>query len=191
MNLPTKCWHFSPYGFRGKNTWIWVLAFSHSSQWKSSFRVKMSHYRHLWRPLWVELEMLRAICWEHDPRRVIQISCWFDRSCEICGVFREIGSSPPTSEPYYGRTVWTIGMSLEYVYRLGPETMCTDFWEIWTKSVGTGAKSVFWRKFKMAENLSRRKWAWPIWGDASWPKESRAKGILIFRHTVRELWSKT
>ena len=29
--------------------------------------------------------------------------------------------------------------------------MCAYFCEIRTKSVGTGARSVFWRKFKMAE----------------------------------------
>ena len=37
----------------------------------------------------------------------------------------------------------TVGISLEHVHRVGPETLCTDFREIWTKYVGTGAKSVF------------------------------------------------
>ena len=68
--------------------------------------------------------------------------------------------------------------------------MCTHFCDIWRKYVGKGAKRVFWRNFKMAENLSWRKWAGPIWGDASWPKESREKIIVIFRPTVQELRGK-
>ena len=91
------------------------------------------------------------------------------------------------SEGYYERTLWNIAISLEYLYRIGPEIMCANFREIWRKHVEKIAKSVFWRKFKMAENLSWRKWAWPIWGDAPQPKESREKIILIFRHTVQEL----
>ena len=158
---------------------------------KSCFCMKWSNFAHLWRPLWAKVEMLLAIHWVHAPRHVIQIWCWIDLSFEICAIFLSNRLLPPTSEDYYGRPVWTIGMSLEYVYRTGPEIMCADFCEIWTKSVGTGAKSVFWRKFKMAENLSRRKWAWPIWGDASWPKESREKRNLNLRPTVRELSGKT
>ena len=33
MNLLTKCWNFSTYGFRRKNIWMWVFTFSHSNQW--------------------------------------------------------------------------------------------------------------------------------------------------------------
>ena len=95
------------------------------------------------------------------------------------------------SEGYYERTLWNIAISLEYLYHIGPEIMCANFREIWRKYVGKVAKSVFWRKFKMAENLSWRKWAWPIWGDAARPKECREKRILIFRHTVQELGAKT
>ena len=50
---------------------------------------------------------------------------------------------PLTSEACYGRTVWTIEISIEYVYRMGAETLCTDFCDIWRKYVGKGAKSVF------------------------------------------------
>ena len=158
---------------------------------KSCFCMKWSNFAHLWRPLWAKVEMLLASHWVHAPRYVIQIWCWIDLSFKICDIFWSNRLLPPTSEDYYRRPVWTIGMWLEYVHRIGPEIMCADFCEIWTKSVGTGAKSVFWRKFKMAENLSRRKWAWPIWGDASWPKESREKRNLNLRPTVRELSGKT
>ena len=84
------------------------------------------------------------------------------------------------SEDYYERTLWNIAISLEYLYHIGPEIMCANFREIWRKYVGKVAKSVFWRKFKMAENLSWRKWAWSIWGDAPQPKESREKNNFDF-----------
>ena len=161
------------------------------SPWKSRFCMKWSHLAHSRRPLWAKVEMLLSSHWVQAHRRVIQIWCWIDLSFDTCDIFLSNRLLPPTSEDYYGRAVRTIEMSLEYVYRIGPENMCANFREIWTKSVGTGAKSVFWRKFKMAENLSRRKWAWPIWEDASWPKESKEKRILILRPTVRELWGKT
>ena len=35
-------------------------------------------------------------------------------------------------EANYGRTVRTITMPFGYVYRMGPEIMCTDFCDIWT-----------------------------------------------------------
>ena len=155
------------------------------SPWKSCFCMKWSNFVHLWRPLLTKVEIILAIHWVHAPRRVIQIWCWTDLWFDICAIFFSNRLLPPTSEGYYGRAVWTIGMSPDYVYQIGPEIMCANFCEIWTKSVGTGAKSMFWRKFKMAENPSRRKWAWPIWGDAPWPKESREKRILILRATVQ------
>ena len=61
---------------------------------------------------------------------------------------------PPTSEADYGQTVHTIKKSLKPLYRIGSEILCTNFCEIQTKSVRRGAESVFWREFKMADNLS-------------------------------------
>ena len=76
--------------------------------------------------------------------------------------FCQIGSSPQLRKTITDVRYVIFKIRLGRFVRVGPEILCTNFREIWTKSVGTGAKSVFWRKFKMAENLSRRKWAWPI-----------------------------
>ena len=63
--------------------------------------------------------------------------------------------------------LWKIAISLEYLHCMGPEIMSAEFHEISRENVGKEAKSVFWGKVEMAENLSWRKWVWPIWGDAS------------------------
>ena len=65
------------------------------------------------------------------------------------------------------------------------------FGEDWPKCDRGIAKKRFWTKFKMAENLVRRKWAWPISVDAGGPRESRKKRILIVDPTVQKLWTKT
>ena len=45
----------------------------------------------------------------------------------------------------------------------GPLNMlCTKFDEDWMKNVPKVVKNVFFKKIKMAEKFSRRKWAWPI-----------------------------
>ena len=50
-------------------------------------------------------------------------------------MFCEMGPSH-----YYGRMVWNITISLEYLTRMGPEITCADFCEIWRKYVGKFAK---------------------------------------------------
>ena len=107
----------------------------------------------------------------------------------VCDLWHFLWNRPlPLSlEADYGRTIRIIKMPSGHFYRIGPETTCTNFCEIWSKYVGIGSKSVFWIKLKMAEKLYWRKWAWPMWGDASWPKESCEKRILNLRPTVQEL----
>ena len=120
--------------------------------------------------------MRLGINWVDSPQHVFQITCWLDVAFVIVLLCLWNRSLPLTSQAYYGQTLQTIKIPLEYVYRMGPEIMCTYSCKILTEFVGGGVHSVFWRKFEMAGNLYWRKWAWPIWGDASWAKESKEKG---------------
>ena len=64
---------------------------------------------------------------------------------ENCVMVR-IGYKGPlrlNSEGCYGQTVRNIAISLDSLYRVGPEIMCGDFREIRRKYVGKVAKSVF------------------------------------------------
>ena len=141
----------------------------------------------LWRPLWTELESLRPVRSLSHPRQVIQIWDGSNIPCVNCGGFCKIGPSYKLRTTIAAQRYALSFSSNMRGIRTGPVMMSTIFCEIWTKFVDLARKSVFLRKCKMAENLSWRKWAWPMWGDASWPKESREPRILILRHTVKEL----
>ena len=68
MNLLTKCWHFGAYGLRGENTWIWGLAFSHSTEWGPLKHINLLLLRH---PLFMKMETLLGVHWLIPPRCVI------------------------------------------------------------------------------------------------------------------------
>ena len=130
---------------------ICVLFWEGCSPWKTRFGTKRLRFASLWRPLWVEVKMLLEIRWVYHPELVVIIWCWLYILFMIYGYVLQNRPLPLTSEACYGRTVWTIEISIEYVYRMGAETLCTDFCDIWRKYVGKGAKSVFWRKCLIAE----------------------------------------
>ena len=74
---------------------------------------------------------------------MIKIWCGLDVRFVICGILCKIGPIPLNLEADYGLTIRAIELLPGCFNRIGPETMCTDFCEIWTKYVGGGAKSVF------------------------------------------------
>ena len=125
-----------------------------------------------------------SIRWVHDPRHVVKIWHWLDVSFMIFGIFfLSNGSSHQILKPITDKRYGLLNTLLKQLYQVGSEIRCTNLCEIRTKSEGGVEESVFWRKFKMSENLSRCKWAWPIWGGASWPTESR--GIFYLFYDLR------
>ena len=54
---------------------------------------KWLDFVHLWRPLWMKMELLLAFCWSHQPRHVIQIWSGLDIRCTVCVSLCEIGPS--------------------------------------------------------------------------------------------------
>ena len=93
--------------------------------------------------------------------------------------FNQIGSSHQLRKPIADQRYGLLKTLLKHLYRIGSEIMCTVFCEIRIKSVGGGAKSVFWRKFKMAENQSRGKWVW-IYGEMHHDSRNPGKNIFWF-----------
>ena len=94
---------------------------------------------------------------------------------------------PLTSDGVHGREQKRKNLKEILCHPTGTENMCDDFCEIWTKFEDLKNKSVFWRNVKIVENLSWRKWAWPIWNNPSRGQESQEKGILNLRPTVQKL----